>query len=69
LANQIWSVAEVVSRISRSVQLNPGDLIMTGTPPGVEGIQRGDTVTAGIDGIGNLSVTIKHSFLEGNNNV
>jgi fumarylpyruvate hydrolase len=69
LANQIWSVAEVVSHISRSVQLNPGDLIMTGTPPGVEGIQRGDTVTAGIDGIGNLSVTIKHSFLEGNNNV
>ncbi|WP_397452742.1 fumarylacetoacetate hydrolase family protein [Pseudomonas sp. NA-150] len=65
LANQIWSVAEVVSRISQSIGLKAGDLIFTGTPAGVESIQAGDVVTAGIEGIGQLSVTVathQHAF-------
>lgn len=59
LGNQIWSVAEVISHISQFVYLNAGDLIMTGTPPGVEGIKPGDKVTAGIDHVGQISVSIK----------
>ncbi|WNY33375.1 fumarylacetoacetate hydrolase family protein [Curtobacterium flaccumfaciens] len=32
LADQIWSVAETIAAVSRSVSLAPGDLLMTGTP-------------------------------------
>lgn len=58
LAAQIWSVAEVVSQLSRSVRLQAGDLIMTGTPPGVEALRPGDVITAGIDGVAELSVRV-----------
>jgi fumarylpyruvate hydrolase len=51
-------VAEIVSRLSRSIQLLPGDLIMTGTPPGVDSLQSGDVITAGIAGIGQLEVRV-----------
>lgn len=58
LDSQIWSVAEIVSRLSCSIQLLPGDLIMTGTPPGVDSLQSGDVITAGIAGIGQLEVRV-----------
>ncbi len=58
LQAQIWSVAEVISQLSRSVRLHAGDLIMTGTPPGVDPLQPGDLITAGIDGIAELSVRV-----------
>ena len=56
LDSQIWSVAEVISRISRSVALRAGDLIMTGTPAGVGAVQAGDEITAQIEGLSPLSV-------------
>jgi fumarylpyruvate hydrolase len=34
LADQIWSVAETIAALSRSVALAPGDLLFTGTPRG-----------------------------------
>ena len=58
LADLIWSVSEVISYASTSVALKAGDLIFTGTPAGVGALQRGDVVTAGIDGIGELSFTL-----------
>jgi fumarylpyruvate hydrolase len=58
LDSQIWSVAEVISRISRSVALKAGDLIMTGSPAGVDGLQPGDVINAGIDGIGQLEMRV-----------
>ncbi|VVN44626.1 Fumarylpyruvate hydrolase [Pseudomonas fluorescens] len=58
LDSQIWSVAEVISRISRSVALRAGDLIMTGSPSGVDGLQPGDLISAGIDGIGQLEMRV-----------
>ncbi|CAI8773524.1 fumarylpyruvate hydrolase [Pseudomonas sp. IT-347P] len=58
LDSQIWSVAEVISRISRSVALRAGDLIMTGSPAGVDGLQPGDVINAGIDGIGQLEMRV-----------
>lgn len=58
LDSQIWSVAEVISRISRSVALRAGDLIMTGSPAGVDGLQPGDVISAGIDGIGQLEMRV-----------
>jgi 2-keto-4-pentenoate hydratase/2-oxohepta-3-ene-1,7-dioic acid hydratase in catechol pathway len=52
-------VAQVVADTSRYVTLVPGDVITTGTPPGValgmkppKWIQPGDVVTLGIEGLG-----------------
>jgi fumarylpyruvate hydrolase len=58
LADQIWSVSEVISHASKSVALKAGDLIFTGTPAGVGALQPGDVVTAGIDGLAELSFTL-----------
>ncbi|AXI48352.1 fumarylacetoacetate hydrolase [Sulfitobacter sp. SK012] len=58
LADLIWSVREHVATLSRAVTLAPGDLIMTGTPAGVAAVVPGDVMTGGVDGIGELEVTI-----------
>ena len=58
LAEMIWPVADIVSLCSRSVRLVPGDLIFTGTPAGVGPLLPGDVVTGGIDGIGEIALTI-----------
>lgn len=58
LESQIWSVGEIVSQLSHSVGLRAGDLIMTGTPPGVAALQAGDVINAGISGIGEFEVRI-----------
>ena len=60
-SNFIFGVDEIVSFCSRAFTLKPGDLIFTGTPPGV-GVYReppvllgdGDEVTVGIEGLGEL---------------
>lgn len=54
LSQQIWSVPETIAYLSRFVRLEPGDLIMTGTPAGVGPLVAGDDVTGGVDGIGEL---------------
>ncbi len=58
-AKMIFSVAEIVSYLSRYMTLWPGDIISTGTPPGVgmgqsppTYLKVNDTVTLGIDGLG-----------------
>ncbi|WP_455924631.1 fumarylacetoacetate hydrolase family protein [Pseudomonas putida] len=58
LEQQIWSVSEIISRLSQSIALRAGDLIMTGTPPGVAALQPGDVISAGIEGIGQLDVRV-----------
>jgi fumarylpyruvate hydrolase len=58
LSELIWPVADVISIISRSMVLKPGDLIFTGTPAGVGPIQRGDKVEGGIDGLGGIDIRI-----------
>ncbi|BCP54176.1 fumarylacetoacetase [Kaistia sp. 32K] len=59
LADMIWSVPEIIAHLSRWFVLAPGDLIFTGTPAGVGGLERGDVVVAEIDGIGSLEVSIR----------
>lgn len=58
LSDQIWSVAEVISDLSTSVALQPGDLILTGTPAGVSALKPGDVVEGGIDGLDSFRFTI-----------
>lgn len=53
-SDQIWGPAELVSLISRTLTLNPGDVIATGSPPGPGPLKKGDTVEVEIDGIGIL---------------
>lgn len=53
-ASMIYGADELVSFISRAMTLLPGDLILTGTPPGVGPIAVGDVVQIDIEGIGCL---------------
>jgi fumarylpyruvate hydrolase len=54
----IWSVPEVISRLSQYFELAPGDLIFTGTPGGVSTVVSGDSLVCGIDGLPVLEVTL-----------
>jgi fumarylpyruvate hydrolase len=54
----IWSVPEVIAQLSKQVTLAAGDLIFTGTPSGVGPVVPGDLITAHIDGLPSLTLTI-----------
>jgi fumarylpyruvate hydrolase len=54
----IWSVPEVIAQLSKQVTLAAGDLIYTGTPSGVGPVVPGDLITAHIDGLPSLTITI-----------
>jgi fumarylpyruvate hydrolase len=58
LSELIWPVRDIISILSRSMVLKPGDIIMTGTPAGVGPIVAGNHVTGGIDGVGVIAVSI-----------
>jgi 2,4-diketo-3-deoxy-L-fuconate hydrolase len=58
-ANMVFTVAQIVSYLSRFMTLEPGDIICTGTPPGVgmgrtpqRFLKKGDQVRLGIEGLG-----------------
>ena len=52
----IWSVPETIAKLSTLFELQPGDLIFSGTPEGVARIDRGQTLTGGVDGLGEIRV-------------
>ena len=54
----IWTVAETIEHLSLAWELQPGDLIYTGTPAGVAAVVRGDTLTGGVTGLQTLHITI-----------
>lgn len=58
LADMIWSVPEQIEYLSQYYTLEPGDLIFSGTPAGVGPVNAGDQLHAGIDGVGELKVSI-----------
>lgn len=58
LTELIWPIPDVIASISRSMALQPGDLIYTGTPAGVGAVVAGDIITGGVAGIGEISLTI-----------
>lgn len=59
LEDLIWSVPEIISCLSEYVSLQPGDLIMTGTPSGVGPVRPGDVLRAECAGVGHLEVTYR----------
>ena len=54
----VFSVDHLVSFISRVMTLEPGDLIITGTPCGIGPMQAGDEIEVRIEGIGSLKNTV-----------
>ena len=60
----IYSVAELVAYVSSLVELQPGDVISTGTPEGVgvfqdSSLNPGDEVEVEVEGIGTLRNTVQ----------
>lgn len=56
--DMLLSIADLIAYLSGFMTLNPGDLILTGTPHGVADCRVGDEVVTEIDGIGRLVNTI-----------
>ncbi len=62
----IFTVAELIADLSRYMTLEPGDIITTGTPPGVgmgrdpqRFLRPGDVMELGIDGLGSQRITVE----------
>ena len=55
----IWSVAESIAQLSQYEALEPGDVITTGTPEGVAAVVRGDVMHGQIDGLGEITITVR----------
>jgi 2-keto-4-pentenoate hydratase/2-oxohepta-3-ene-1,7-dioic acid hydratase in catechol pathway len=53
-ADMAFNVSFLLRYISRIMTLNPGDLIVTGTPAGVSRLKHGDTVEVEVEGVGVL---------------
>jgi 2-keto-4-pentenoate hydratase/2-oxohepta-3-ene-1,7-dioic acid hydratase in catechol pathway len=58
-ANMIFKVSQLITFISQVMTLEPDDVILTGTPPGVGPMERGDTVAVEIAGIGRLENKVR----------
>ena len=58
VAKLIWNVAETIEHLSAAWELQPGDLIYTGTPEGVAAVVQGDLLVGEIAGLPSLKVTI-----------
>jgi fumarylpyruvate hydrolase len=58
LAEMIWGVPEIIHHLSTLVELQPGDLVFTGTPAGPPTVVKGDVLEATIAGLEPLIITI-----------
>jgi fumarylpyruvate hydrolase len=58
VAQLIWNIAETIEHLSAAWELQPGDLIFSGTPEGVGAVVRGDVLEGGVDGLGTLRLQV-----------
>ncbi|WP_194712295.1 fumarylacetoacetate hydrolase family protein [Noviherbaspirillum soli] len=58
ISKLIWNVAETIEHLSRYFELQPGDLIFTGTPEGVNAVQKGDLLEGSVEGLTPLRVKV-----------
>lgn len=61
LNQMIWKIPQLLVHLSRLFQLEPGDLVFTGTPHGVGPLVRGDKISASIAGVGDVHFQIAFS--------
>ena len=55
----IWNIDEIIEHLSTAWELQPGDLIYTGTPEGVAAVVAGDTLVGSVGGLGELRIQVK----------
>jgi fumarylpyruvate hydrolase len=55
----IWNIAETIEHLSAAWELQPGDLIYTGTPAGVGAVVTGDTLLGTVTGLTPLTLKVK----------
>ena len=53
----VWSIPELLSRLSHLYHLAPGDVMMTGTPAGVGPVAPGNHLVGDVEGLAPVSVT------------
>jgi fumarylpyruvate hydrolase len=58
ISKLIWNVAETIEHLSRYFELQPGDLIFSGTPEGVAAVQKGDLLEGSVEGLTPLRVKV-----------
>jgi 2-keto-4-pentenoate hydratase/2-oxohepta-3-ene-1,7-dioic acid hydratase in catechol pathway len=58
VTEMIFAVDVIIAFVTRCMTLEPGDLIATGTPPGVGPMLPGDTIHVEVTGIGVLQNTV-----------
>jgi fumarylpyruvate hydrolase len=58
VAKLIWNIAEVIEHLSAAWELQPGDLIFTGTPEGVAAVVPGDKLVGTITGLESIQLTV-----------
>ncbi len=54
----IWNIGETIEHLSAAWDLQPGDLIYSGTPEGVAAVVAGDTLVGAVGGLGTLTVKV-----------
>jgi fumarylpyruvate hydrolase len=55
----IWNIGEIIEHLSSAWELQPGDLVYTGTPEGVAAVVAGDTLVGSVGGLGELRIQVK----------
>lgn len=58
LNQMIWKIPETISYLSELWTLQPGDLIMTGTPAGVGAVKKGDVLEGHVEGLSSIRVEV-----------
>jgi 2-keto-4-pentenoate hydratase/2-oxohepta-3-ene-1,7-dioic acid hydratase in catechol pathway len=61
VGDMLFSIGAILEYVTQFMTLEPGDLIATGTPPGVGAMQPGDRVEVEVTGLGILENTIERS--------
>ncbi|XP_065184870.1 uncharacterized protein LOC135815491 [Sycon ciliatum] len=59
--DMIFPIATLLSYISNIMTLEPGDVVLTGTPEGVSAVQPGSRIEAGLDGVLQVSFPVEKS--------
>lgn len=54
----IWNISEIIEDLSTYYELQPGDLILTGTPEGVGAVKQGDLLEGSVTGITEIKLEI-----------
>jgi fumarylpyruvate hydrolase len=58
ISKLMWNISEILEHLSAAWELQPGDLVLTGTPEGVGPVARGDLLIGTIDGLEEVRVLI-----------